>query len=120
MYGNFFDIGKWLIVFSLMLKFFSDTFGGDTKLLFRASLICILLFCILIYYRRVKVSVEGDRVLLKRGKQEENFRFCDVAGMEKGFFQVKVTAKDGQVFFFPRGCILLPEIIEDFAGLAER
>ncbi|MDT8900836.1 hypothetical protein [Anaeroselena agilis] len=120
MYGNFFDIGKWLIVFLLMLKFSSEMFGGDTKLLFRASLICILPFCILLYYRRIKVSVEGDKVLLKRGKKEESFRFGDVAGIEKGLFQVKVTAKDGKVFFFPRGCILLPEIIEEFAGLAGR
>jgi len=120
MYGNFFDIVRWLIVFSVIVKLFSETFGGDTELLFRASLICILLLCIPPYYRMVKVTVEGDKVVMKRGRQEESFRFGDVAGIEMGLFQVKVAAKGGKIFFFPQGCLFLPEIIEEFAGLVER
>jgi hypothetical protein len=120
MYGNFIDLSKWLILFSLMAKVLSETFSGYVSLLFYVSLICIMLLWVLSHYRRVRVAVDGDRVVLKNGKKEESFRFGDVVAMEKGLFQVKATAKDGKIFFFPRGCLLLPEIIEEFAGLAGR
>lgn len=100
---------------------FLFVFGWDTFAVLWACFIGYpIVFIVPHYYRRVKVLVEGDKVVMKRGKKEESFRFGDVAGIEKGLFQVKVTAKDGNNFFFPRGCILLPEIIEEFAGLARR
>lgn len=117
---KFASLSTLVMVVFVMALLFRMKLGWNTKWLSEVCLIYGFVFLMLSLYRSVKVSVLGDRVVLKKGKKEESFRFGDVAGMEKGLFQVKVTAKDGKVFFFPRGCILLPEIIEDFAGLAER
>lgn len=113
-------LSTFVIIIFVMALLIGINFDWDTSLFLDASIIYGICFWILAKYRKVKVSVEGDRVLLRRGKKEESFRFGDVVSMEKGLFQVKVTAKDGKIFFFPRGCILLPEIIEEFAGLAKR
>ncbi|MDT8900841.1 hypothetical protein [Anaeroselena agilis] len=117
---RFASLSTLVMVVFVMAILFGLKLGWNTEWLLEGCLIYGFVFLIIPLYRRVRVSVLSDRVVLKRGKKEESFRFGDVAGIEKGLFQVKVTAKDGKVFFFPRGCILLPEIIEEFTGLAGR
>jgi hypothetical protein len=116
---RFASLSTLVIVVFVMAILLGIKLGWNTEWLLDVCIIYGIVFLILPLYRSVKVSVQDDQVLLKRGKKEESFRFGDVVSMEKGLFQVKVTAKD-EVFFFPRGCIFLPEIIEEFAGFARR
>ncbi len=121
MYTHFFEQVKWVFIFSISAKAFSGTFWV-AKFLYGASLYVVSL-CLLIvlpmYFWRVKVAVTGDKVVVKRGKKEEGFRISDVTSLERGIFQVKVTTKRGEVFRFPRACILLPELIEEYGNIKD-
>ncbi|MDT8900716.1 hypothetical protein [Anaeroselena agilis] len=76
-----------------------------------------LFFKFLNVFREVEMSVLGGTIILKgENLVEHRLKFGDVAAIERGIFQVKVTAKDGQVLRFPQGFVLLPELIEEFAS----
>lgn len=77
-----------------------------------------LFFKFLNVFREVELSVLGDTILLKdENLVEHRLKFGDIAAIDQGFFRVKVTAKDGRVFHFPQGFVLLPELIEELASI---
>jgi hypothetical protein len=96
-----------------------QVFKWDFILFWDASILYFIFILILDVFRKVKVSVEGDKVTVRRGKKEDSFRISDVTSLERGLFQVKVTTKNGEVFRFPRACILLPEIIEEYGNFKD-
>ncbi len=82
-----------------------------------AGLSFLLFFRFPIIYRNNELSVCGDTILLKdENLVEHRLNFGDIAAIEQGIFQVKVTAKDGRTLYFPQGFVLLPELIEELAG----
>ncbi|MDR3563355.1 MAG: hypothetical protein P4N59_18240 [Negativicutes bacterium] len=86
-----------------------------------AIILAFAVGCIAEYYRRITASVDAEGVTLNDETGREHVvAFADVAKVERGFFRTRVTTKSGEVQHFPRGCYLLPEIIEEFAGLAKR
>ncbi len=86
-----------------------------------AVLIIVLELTIPIF-KKVQLSVVGDRIILTdENLREHVLRFADIIAVEKGLFRIKVTAKNGEILYFPRGFVLLPELIEELAGpLANR
>jgi hypothetical protein len=116
---RFASLSTLVIVIFVMALLLNMKFGWDTDLLSNASIFYGIFFLILQCYRFVKVSVAGDKVTVKRGKKEESFRISDVTSLERGLFQAKVTTKNGEVFRFPRACILLPELIEEYCNFQD-
>ncbi|MDR3563362.1 MAG: hypothetical protein P4N59_18275 [Negativicutes bacterium] len=97
-------------------------------LVMQYSFLKVMLFLVVVFVAwfgvpgiwQVEVSVTADGVTLQNKKGREHFlAFADIAKIERGFFRTKVTAKDGAVLHFPRACYLLPDLIEELAGLAK-
>lgn len=84
-----------------------------------AAAVCYwLFFKFLNAFREVELSVLGDTVLQKdENLVEHSIKFGDIAAIEQGIFQVKVTTKDGRALRFPQGFVLLPELIEELAPM---
>lgn len=69
-------------------------------------------------YDRITVALVDDGVWMKDGQGQERYLpYDDVDKVEKGFIHTKLTAKNGEAIYFPRAWDLLPELLEDFAGL---
>lgn len=69
-------------------------------------------------YKKMSVTLtENDITVNDEHSAERILPLADVAKVERGFFRTRVTAKNGVVLHFPRACYLLPEMIEEFAGL---
>jgi hypothetical protein len=81
------------------------------------AVLIVILEVVIAFYRKVQVSIIGDRIILKdENLREHILRFGDIAAVEKGLFQIKVTDKNGEVLHFPQGFVLLPGLIEELAG----
>ncbi len=106
-------------IFLMSAPILSNAFGFTSWLI--ALLFLSALLAILPHYDPVEVSVAGGKVSWKLYSKEESFRLSDVTGLERGLFHIRVTTKNGDVFHVPRVFVLLPELIEEFAGpLADR
>lgn len=69
-------------------------------------------------YRKIRIRLTPNEIMMINAQGiEYSMAFSEVTRVEKGFFQVKLTGKSGQVIFLPRGCYLLPELIEELAGI---
>ncbi|MDR3564428.1 MAG: hypothetical protein P4N41_25735 [Negativicutes bacterium] len=66
------------------------------------------------FYHKVLVRLDGKGVLIKDDISERFLPFSEVATVDKGFFRIRVTTKNGEVFCFPKACYLLAELIKEF------
>lgn len=82
------------------------------------TVMLIFLMLALRSYKKVTVSLSADSVSVETETGEyHSLAFDDIDRIEKGFFQAKVIAKHGQALPVPAACRLLPELIEELAGL---
>ncbi len=113
------DYFYWFLFAGLILGYL---YGWGFKAMLSALVAYLLFFRLPLVFHEVQLSVVGDRIILRdEHLREYILRFADIAAVEKGLFRVKVTAKSGEVLYFPQGFVLLPELIEELAGsLADR
>lgn len=100
------------------LAFFLLVVSAPPRIYYLVLAIPYLIFEIILpAYKKVHVSVAGDRIMLvDENKVEHILKFGDIAAVEKGFFQIKVSAKNVEVIYFPQRCLLLPALIQDQSG----
>jgi hypothetical protein len=67
-----------------------------------------------VFYQRVLVTLDDRGILLRGGDSERFLPFTEVVKVDKGLFRVKVTAKSGEIFYFPKACYLLADFIKTF------
>lgn len=69
-------------------------------------------------YKMVAVELDDQGITLEeQGGKKQFLHFADVLSVEKGLFRILVTTKAGQSLYFPAALQLLPELIEELAGL---
>ncbi|MDR3563375.1 MAG: hypothetical protein P4N59_18340 [Negativicutes bacterium] len=112
------SVMSWLFALGYLLFIFRDVIlqGIEYSIAY-----FILLLVAQFFFRRYKpftVTLDDTGLTLQDEKgRQQSLAFAEVAQVEKGIFRTTVTAKDGEVLHFPRGCYLLPELIEELAGL---
>lgn len=115
---------NWVTLAVLFLTLVGPDATGLEELKQAVFILLVLVLLILAFkpviplYKKIRVSVTSDGiVLVDENKVERTLKFRDITAVAEGFFQIKVTTKTGDVYYFPQGCVLLSELIKDQAGL---
>lgn len=72
-------------------------------------------------YKEVEVTIDRGGVTLKDKNLAEHYiAFTEMRKVEKGFFRMRLAAKDGRTILLPPALYLMPEFVGEYAGLQSR